>query len=420
MLDIKFIKNNPGVLDTALISRNKNPIEKQLLSLDEKYRSLLTQQQQLQEKRNKLSDEIAKIKAADGDASDVINNVNDIKQQLESITQDVSNTRNSLNDILFGLPNIPSAECPNGKDENDNVEIRKWGECRKFAFQPLQHHELGAKLGMMDFTRSAKIAGARFVLLFSKLAKLERALAQFMLDVHTTENGYTEVYVPLLLNKESMFGVGQLPKFEEDLFKTTSGSYLIPTAEASLTNIHQDEVLKEDVLPLRYTAYTPCFRSEAGSAGRDTVGMIRQHQFGKVELVSITTPQQAVEEHERMTACAEGILQKLGLPYRTVCLSTGDMGFASEKTYDLEVWLPGQNTYREISSCSRCGTFQARRMNTKYTDGKKSDFVATLNGSGIAVGRCLIAIMENYQQEDGSITIPEILVPYIGEKTIQI
>ena len=274
---------------------------------------------------------------------------------------------------------------------------------------------------MMDFEKSAKMAGSRFVLLFNKIAKLERALAQFMLDVHTKENGYTEVYVPLILNSSCMFGVGQLPKFEEDLFKTTIGSYLIPTAEASLTNIHRESILQESDLPLRYTAYTPCFRSEAGSAGRDTAGMLRQHQFGKVELVSITTPDLEIEEHERMTSCAEGILKRLELPFRTVCLSTGDMGFSSEKTYDLEVWLPSQNMYREISSCSRCGTFQARRMNTRFSNTKtgKNEFVATLNGSGVAVGRCLIAVMENYQQNNGTIVIPDALRPYYGANTIE-
>lgn len=420
MIDLDFVKNNPGVLDAALVNRNKRPIENELLNLDANYRALLTQQQKLQEQRNKMSESIAKIKASGGDVTQIIVEVSAIKQQLDNITNDVENAKNLFNAMMFGIPNIPDVECPIGMDERANVEIRRWGTPREFDFAPLQHHELGAKLGLMDFARSAKMAGSRFVLLFSKLAKLERALAQFMLDIHTKENGYTEVYVPLLLNATSMFGVGQLPKFEEDLFKTTDGMYLIPTAEASLTNIHKDEVLDEAVLPLRYTAYTPCFRSEAGSAGRDTAGMIRQHQFGKVELVSITTPCQAKEEHERMTSCAEGILQKLGLPYRTVCLSTGDMGFASEKTYDIEVWLPGQNMYREISSCSRCGSFQAKRINIKYSDGQKRYYAATLNGSGVAVGRCLIAVMENYQQSNGSIAIPDVLVPYFGERSIMV
>lgn len=420
MIDLDFVKNNPGVLDAALVNRNKRPIENELLNLDANYRALLTQQQKLQEQRNKMSESIAKIKASGGDVTQIIGEVSAIKQQLDNITNDVENAKNLFNAMMFGIPNIPDVECPIGVDENANVEIRRCGTPREFDFAPLQHHELGAKLGLMDFARSAKMAGSRFVLLFSKLAKLERALAQFMLDIHTKENGYTEVYVPLLLNATSMFGVGQLPKFEEDLFKTTDGMYLIPTAEASLTNIHKDEVLDEAVLPLRYTAYTPCFRSEAGSAGRDTAGMIRQHQFGKVELVSITTLIQAKEEHERMTSCAEGILQRLGLPYRTVCLSTGDMGFASEKTYDIEVWLPGQNMYREISSCSRCGSFQARRINIKYSDGQKRYYAATLNGSGVAVGRCLIAVMENYQQSNGSIAIPDVLVPYFGERSIMV
>jgi seryl-tRNA synthetase len=322
--------------------------------------------------------------------------------------------------ILETIPNIPSEECPVGPDESSNLEIRHFKTPGKFEFDPIEHYELGAKLGMMDFEKAVKIAGARFVLLFSDLARMERALAHFMLDIHTKEHGYTEVYVPLILGQKAMYGVGQLPKFEEDVFKTTMGSYLIPTSEASLTNIHSDELLREDELPIRYTAYTPCFRSEAGAAGRDTAGMLRQHQFGKVEMVSVTTPGQAIEEHERMTACAEEILKRLDLPFRTVVLSTGDMGFASEKTYDLEVWLPGQKRYREISSCSRCGTFQARRMNTRFKciSSRKNEFVHTLNGSGIAVGRCLIAILENYQQSDGSIVVPERLVPYFGKDKV--
>ncbi|MDR1034960.1 MAG: serine--tRNA ligase, partial [Holosporales bacterium] len=328
--------------------------------------------------------------------------------------------KNEYIGLLETIPNIPSKECPVGPDANSNLEVRRFKTPKEFNFDPAEHYEIGAKLGMMNFERAIKIAGSRFVLLFSDLARMERALASFMLDIHTKENGYTEVYVPLILGQKAMYGVGQLPKFEEDVFKTTVGSYLIPTSEASLTNIHCDELLREDELPLRYTAYTPCFRSEAGAAGRDTAGMLRQHQFGKVEMVSITTPNRAIDEHERMTACAEEILKRLDLPFRTVVLSTGDMGFASEKTYDLEVWLPGQKRYREISSCSRCGTFQARRMNTRFKNSisKKNEFVHTLNGSGIAVGRCLIAILENYQQIDGSVTIPEKLIQYFGKDKI--
>ncbi len=420
MIDINFVKQNPGVLDNALKNRNKPLIEKELLELEEKSRNLQTELQKIQEQRNTFSAEFGKAKSKGEDTSDLQSKMDFLKKELTRLSDLSNQARTNYLNLLYTIPNIPSDECPIGKDENDNVEIRRFGTPKTFEFKPLEHYELGAKLGMMDFDKSARIAGSRFVFLFSEIARLERALAQFMLDIHTKENGYTEVYVPLILDQKAMFGVGQLPKFEEDLFKTTIGSYLIPTAEASLTNIHNNEILSEKILPLRYTAYTPCFRSEAGSAGRDTAGMLRQHQFGKVELVSITTPDKSIEEHERMTECAEGILKRLNLPFRTVVLSTGDMGFSSEKTYDLEVWLPGQDKYREISSCSRCNNFQARRMNTKFKNEKtnKNELVHTLNGSGIAVGRCLIAVMENYQQKDGSIEIPEALIPYFGKEKI--
>lgn len=420
MIDINFVKQNPGILDTAMKNRNKPLIERKLLELDEQARKAQTELQKLQELRNTYSAEFGKVKSKGEDTSELQSKMETLKKDLARVTEGANKSKEDYLNLLYTIPNIPSNECPVGKDENDNVEIRRFGVPRSFDFKPLEHYELGAKLGLMDFDSSARIAGSRFVFLFSELARLERALAQFMLDVHTKENGYTEVYVPLILERKAMFGVGQLPKFEEDLFKTTVGSYLIPTAEASLTNIHNGEILSEKMLPLRYTAYTPCFRSEAGAAGRDTAGMLRQHQFGKVELVSITTPDKSIEEHERMTDCAEGILKKLNLPFRTVVLSTGDMGFSSEKTYDLEVWLPGQDKYREISSCSRCNSFQARRMNTKFKNEKtgKNEFVHTLNGSGIAVGRCLIAVLENYQQKDGSIEIPEALIPYFGKERI--
>lgn len=420
MIDINFVKQNPGILDNALKNRNKPLKEKELLELEEKARNLQTELQKIQEQRNSFSAEFGKAKSKGEDTTELQSKMDFLKKELTRLTELSNEAKTNYLNLLYTIPNIPSNECPIGKDENDNVEIRRFGTPKTFDFKPLEHYELGSKLGMMDFDRSARIAGSRFVFLFSEIAKLERALAQFMLDIHTKENGYTEVYVPLILDRKAMFGVGQLPKFEEDLFKTTIGSYLIPTAEASLTNIHNGEILSEKILPLRYTAYTPCFRSEAGSAGRDTAGMLRQHQFGKVELVSITTPDKSVEEHERMTECAEGILKRLDLPFRTVVLSTGDMGFSSEKTYDLEVWLPGQDKYREISSCSRCNNFQARRMNTKFKNEKtnKNEFVHTLNGSGIAVGRCLIAVMENYQQKDGSIEIPEALIPYLGKERI--
>ena len=421
MIDINFVRKNPGILDTALKNRNKVPVEKQLIELDEKLRLSQTKLQELQQERNKSSEEFGQAKSKGKDTCDLQKKLEIIKIEIARLSEEVANAKVAFMDLLVSIPNIPSDECPIGCDETANVEIRRFGEPKQFDFTPKEHHEIGTKLGMMDFERSAKIAGSRFVFLYSELARLERALAQFMLDIHTKENGYTEVYVPLILEQKAMFGVGQLPKFEEDLFKTTIGSYLIPTAEASLTNIHNGEILSEKELPLRYTAYTPCFRSEAGSAGRDTVGMLRQHQFGKVELVSITTPDKSIEEHERMTECAESILKRLNLPFRTVVLSTGDMGFSSEKTYDLEVWLPGQDKYREISSCSRCNSFQARRMNTRYKNEKtgKNEFVHTLNGSGIAVGRCLIAVMENYQQKDGTIAIPEALIPYFGKDEIK-
>jgi seryl-tRNA synthetase len=354
MIDINFVRTNRGILDRALRGRNKSPVEDTLLDLDEKYRATLTRKQSLLEERNIITENFGRAKAHGLNTSELSSRIENLKAEIEEATSNLNFAKDNLEVVWHNIPNIPSEECPVGPDESYNLEIRRVGEPRVFSdFSPREHYEIGEKLGMMDFKNSAKMASSRFVLLYSKLARLERALAQFMLDVHTKENGYTEVYVPLLLNRQSMFGVGQLPKFEEDLFRTTGGMYLIPTAEASLTNIHSNSVLKENELPLRYTAYTPCFRSEAGSAGKDTKGMLRQHQFGKVELVSITTPNQSVEEHERMTECAEGILKKLCLPFRTVVLSTGDMGFSSEKTYDIEVWLPGQNTYREISSCSR-------------------------------------------------------------------
>jgi seryl-tRNA synthetase len=323
-----------------------------------------------------------------------------------------------LRDALSVIPNLPLDDVPLGKDEKDNVEVRKVGEPTKIAGvnKPLQHFEIGERLGLMDFATAAKISGARFVVLKGALARLERAIGAFMLDLHTSEFGYSENIVPLLVKDHAAYGTGNLPKFAEDLFQTVNGFWLIPTAEVSLTNFVREEILDEAALPMRLTAQTPCFRSEAGAAGRDTRGMIRQHQFTKVELVSITTPEESLAEHERMTACAEEVLKRLGLPFRTILLCTGDMGFASQKTYDIEVWLPGENTYREISSCSVCGDFQARRMNARYKPkgGKDTRFVHTLNGSGLAVGRTLIAVLENYQQADGSVVVPEALRPYMG------
>ncbi|MDR1476000.1 MAG: serine--tRNA ligase [Holosporales bacterium] len=421
MIDVAFVKANPGSLDAAMQNRQKPEIEAEVLKLEQEARLQQTKLQQLLEERNAITAECSKHMSKGEDCSELTNRMTSLKKEIQEQTECANQAKNKYISLLETIPNIPSVECPVGLDENSNLEVRRFGTPKEFDFEPLEHYEIGAKLGMMDFERAIKIAGSRFVLLYSDLSKLERALAQFMLDVHTKEKGYTEVYVPLILERKAMYGVGQLPKFEEDVFKTTLGSYLIPTSEASLTNIHCDEILREIDLPIRLTAYTPCFRSEAGASGRDTAGMLRQHQFGKVELVSITSSSQSIEEHERMTGCAEDILKRLELPFRTVILSTGDMGFASEKTYDIEVWLPGQKMYREISSCSRCGTFQSRRMNTRYKslDSKKNEFVHTLNGSGIAVGRCLIAILENYQQADGSVTIPTCLIPYFGKDKIQ-
>ena len=421
MLDINFIKANPEYLRKALNNRNKLDITDELLNLHNKYLSSVTKLQQLQEARNKLTDDFAIArKNKDNIAIDELTEqLSKLKSDITELNITVESTKSKYESLLITIPNIPADECPIGPDENSNQVIKQVGIPRQFSFEPKEHYELGEAMGYMDFKRAAKIAGSRFVFLFADLARLERALAKFMLDLHR-KNGYTEVYVPLILESHAMFGTGQLPKFEEDLFKTTLNTYLIPTAEASLTNIYNNEILKESDLPFRFTAYTPCFRSEAGSAGKDTTGMIRQHQFSKVELVSITTPYQAIDEHERMTTCAEEVLTTLELPFQRVLLSTGDMGFSSEKTYDLEVWLPGQNKYREISSCSRCGSFQARRMNTRYKNEqkKKNEFVHTLNGSGVAVGRCLVAIMENYQQEDGSIVIPDALVPYFDNQKV--
>ena len=423
MIDINLVKTNPEILKNALLHRNKKDVTDELLELHNKYLTTITQLQNAREERNKLTEEFAKAKRNNDNEviKTLTEKLNVLKVNISQLEESEVNNQNKYKELLYTIPNIPDEECPIGKDETSNKILKRVGTPKQFSFKPKEHNELGEKLGLMDFKRAAKIAGSRFVFMFEDLCRLERALAHFMLDLHR-KNGYREVYVPLIVQYNAMFGTGQLPKFEEDLFKTTIDTYLIPTAEVSLTNIYNNEILKEEELPIRVTAYTPCFRSEAGSAGKDTTGMIRQHQFTKVELVSITTPDQSKEEHERMTCCAEEVLEKLELPFQRVLLSTGDMGFSSEKTYDLEVWLPGQNQYREISSCSRCNTFQARRMNTRYKNEKtkKNEFVHTLNGSGVAVGRCLIAVMENYQQEDGSIVIPNVLQKYMdGQKIIE-
>ncbi|MFC0246281.1 serine--tRNA ligase [Falsochrobactrum ovis] len=421
MLDIKWIRENPEVLDQALAKRGVDPLSSELISLDEKRREHVGKVQAAQERRNAASKEIGKAMAEKDTerAEQLKTEVSQLKTFLAEAEEVERRLIKELNDALSNIPNIPLDDVPLGKDEADNVEIRRVGDQPNFSFAPKEHYELGEALGYMDFERAAKLAGSRFTVLTGPLARLERALGQFMLDLHTTEHGYTETMPPLIVRDDAVYGTGQLPKFSEDLFRTTDGRWLIPTAEVPLTNLVADEIVDLKTLPQRYTALTPCFRSEAGSAGRDTRGMLRQHQFLKVEMVSITDAESAIAEHERMTACAEEVLKRLGLPFRTVVLCTGDMGFGAQKTYDIEVWLPGQNAYREISSCSVCGDFQGRRMNARYRpEGEKSTrFVHTLNGSGVAVGRALIAVMENYQEEDGSIRIPDIIQPYMGGLT---
>jgi seryl-tRNA synthetase len=483
MHDIRFIRDNPDAFDEGLSGRGLEPMSRELIALDEARRAAIAALQAAQERRNALSKEIGQAKARKDEAraqalmAEVARLKDDVPQ-LEAAERDASA---ALDKRLAEIPNLPSGEVPVGKDEHDNVEKSRFGNPRNFA-QPKEHYELGEAMRLMDFETAAKLSGSRFVVLKGQLAKLERALGQFMMDMHTTEHGYTEVAPPLLVRDEVMFGTGQLPKFREDQFATSRltdasdlntklferfsreagdlmaradnpvaqaalgqglkskeallawvnanlfalaregfwdayiGLWLIPTAEVSLTNLVRESITPEDELPLRVTALTPCFRAEAGAAGKDTRGMMRQHQFTKCELVSITTPERSAEEHERMLACAEEVLRRLDLPYRVMTLCTGDMGFSAAKTYDIEVWLPGQGTYREISSCSVCTDFQARRMNARYRakDGKVRGFVHTLNGSGVAVGRALIAVMENYQNEDGSVTVPDALAPYMG------
>jgi seryl-tRNA synthetase len=420
MLDIKWIRENPAVLDEALKKRGAEPQSAQLLQMDEEWRALTAKVQEAQSRRNTASREIGEaMKSGDNVRAETLKaEVSEIKMFLSQSEEREKALQAKLNATLSGIPNLPLDDVPVGADEEANQQVRIHGEKPSFAFQPKEHFDLGEGLGMMDFERAAKLSGTRFTVITGPLARLGRALGQFMLDLHTGEHGYKEVQPPLLVRDETMYGTGQLPKFGEDLFRTTDGRWLIPTAEVPLTNLVREEIIDAAELPKRFTALTPCFRSEAGSAGRDTRGMLRQHQFDKVELVSITDEDSSLEEHERMTACAEEVLRKLGLHYRVMVLSTGDMGFGARKTYDLEVWLPGQDAYREISSCSVCGDFQARRMNARYRDGetRKTRFAHTLNGSGVAVGRALIAVMENYQNKDGSITIPNVLRPYMGGK----
>jgi seryl-tRNA synthetase len=418
MHDIKSIRDNPAAFDAGLALRGLAPVSAELLKIDAEKREHIQKLQDAQSRRNVLSKEIGEaMKSGDKAKADALKaEVAGLKDFISSGEETERNLTQKLIDALAVIPNIPMANVPPGKDEHDNVEIHKSGEKPRFNFEPRQHFDIGEWLGQMDFETAAKLSGARFVVLKNQLAKLERALGHFMLDLHTEHHGYMEVYAPLMLKDDAMFGVGQLPKFKEDLFQTTSGHWLIPTAEASLTNLVRERVLEEKDLPIRMTAFTPCFRAEAGAAGRDTRGMIRQHQFSKVELVSIVTPEQADAEHERMLGCAEEVLKRLKLAFRTIILCAGDMGFGSRKTYDIEVWLPGQQAYREISSCSQFGEFQSRRMDARFkpADGKAPRYVHTLNGSGLAVGRTMVAILENYQNDDGSVAIPEVLHPYMG------
>ncbi|AHA27682.1 serine--tRNA ligase [Candidatus Liberibacter americanus] len=419
MLDIQWIRNNPKDLDIALEKRGIEKHAEHIVNLDKKRRSLIKKIEEMRANRNSNSEKIGQA-ISEGDTN-IINKlkaeVSNIKEQILLLEKEENEISSSLNKILSYIPNIPMADVPIGKSEEENVILRHLEAKRKFKFNLAKSHfEIGEELGLMDFERAAKLSGARFSILTNHLALLERALGQFMLDVHTLEHGYTEVSVPLLVRDKAMYGTGQLPKFKEDMFCTNDGRWLIPTAEVSLTNLVSDEIIDIDRLPLRFVSLTPSFRSEAGSAGRDTRGMLRQHQFWKCELVSITNDEGSITEHERMTSCAEKILKKLELAYRVVSICSGDLGFSARKTYDIEVWLPGQNLYREISSCSNCGDFQARRMNSKYRDIQKKSlkFTHTLNGSGVAVGRCLIAILENYLNEDGSVTVPTVLQKYMN------
>jgi len=417
MHDIRFIRENPAAFDAALTRRGLEPLSAGILALDERSRAIKTELQHGQARRNEASKAIGQaIAIKDMEKAESLKaEVAALKEQMPALEAEERETGEALQAMLAAIPNLPADDVPPGEDEAANVELSRWGEPRGFPFTPQDHADFGPALGL-DFEGAAALSGARFAALRGQMARLHRALAQFMLDRQSGGNGYEEVNPPLLVRDEALFGTGQLPKFAEDLFRTTDGRWLIPTAEVSLTNLVREQIVPMESLPLRLTALTPCFRSEAGSAGRDTRGFIRQHQFEKVELVAICKPEASEAEHERMCAAAEGILQALNLPYRKMLLCTGDMGFSARKTYDLEVWLPSQQTYREISSISNCGDFQARRMNARFKpEGEKQTrFLHTLNGSGLAVGRTLVAVLENYQQEDGSVIVPEALAPYMG------
>ncbi|MBX5453788.1 MAG: serine--tRNA ligase [Acidobacteriia bacterium] len=416
MHDLKMVRADPTGFDAMLRRRGLPPASETLLRLDNERRSVLTALQEHQARRNALAREVGEGKRAGADTRLLEAEAAALREAIERLEAEAQRVEAEIRFALERLPNVLDDDVPEGEDERGNVVVKAPPSLPVFSFQPIEHFELGERLGMMDFEKAAQLSGSRFVILRGTLALMERALGQFMLDLHTREHGYEEVSVPLLVNKAALYGTGQLPKFEADLFVTTDDRWLIPTAEVPLTNLVAGEILDERQLPLRFTALTDCFRSEAGAAGRDTRGMLRQHQFRKVELVSITTPEQSAAEHERMTSCAEKVLEALNLPYRRVLLCSGDTGFSAAKTYDLEVWLPGQGAWREISSCSNCRDFQARRMNARFrkADRKGVTFVHTLNGSGVAVGRTLVAVLENYQNSDGTITVPEVLQPYMG------
>ena len=415
MHDIKKIRENPSDLDELLAKRKHPPVSNQIIELDEKNRKIIGELQVIQEERNTKSKLIGEY-AANGkndEAAKLKAEVAGLKDKMQGLENSQREKQEELNTVLSSLPNNPADDVPVG-DESLNKEIKLEGTKKEFSFTPKEHDELGENLNMMSFEQAAKISGARFVVQSGLIARMERAISNFMLDLHTNEFGYTEMNVPILVKDQSVYGVGQLPKFKDDLFKTTDDYWLIPTAEVPLSNMTRESIIDILDLPKRYVSHTPCFRSEAGAAGKDTRGIMRQHQFYKVELVSLTSESQSKDEHERMLSCAEEVLKRLNLHYRVVILSSEDMGFAAQKTYDIEVWLPGQKAYREISSCSNCGDFQARRMNSRYKEGKETKFLHTLNGSGLAVGRTLISVLENYQNEDGTIQVPDALIPYMG------
>ncbi len=425
MLDLAFVREHLPLVEEKLRQRGMNPAEalKDFPEIDARRRAAITEAETLKAQRNKTSEQIAQLKKNKQDATALIEETKQAREKIAELEKNAEIAEAAMREILVNLPNLPHASVPVGKSADDNVEVRQWGTKPTFDFTPKPHWELGEQLGILDLERAAKISGARFAVYWDLGARLERALMNFMLDLHTKEHGYTEVLPPFLVNAESMYGTGQLPKFEADLFRVPHGErnlYLVPTAEVPVTNLYRDETLEGPRLPISLTAYTPCFRSEAGSYGKDVRGIIRQHQFQKVELVKFTKPEESYAQHEKLTHNAEEVLERLGLHYRTMVLSTGDMGFSSAKTYDIEVWLPGQNLYREISSCSNFEAFQARRANIRYRpEGKgKSEFVHTLNGSGLAIGRTWVAIVENYQQADGTVVIPEALRPYVGTDRI--